>query len=109
MTSSYLIPQGPSFRLDFLTTLHRGGETPYEHPQLHVTLQPIKFMEFSLVDVQQAILFNADGTVVVNIPHPARFALHKLIVFGERMGTFAAKIQQGSGAGGLVIGVLQAQ
>lgn len=89
--ASYLIPQDPGFRLDFLTTLHRGGEEPYEHPQLHITLQPLKFMEYSLVDVQQAVLFNAEGAVAVNIPHPARFALHKLIVFGERTGTFAAK------------------
>src|SRR3546814_10620956 len=37
--ASYLIPQDPGFRLDFLTNLHRGGDTPYEHPQLHVTLQ----------------------------------------------------------------------
>jgi hypothetical protein len=89
--ASYLIPQDPGFRLDFLTTLHRGGETPYEHPKLHVTLQPLKFMEFSLVDVQQAVLFSVDGAVTVNIPHPARFTLHKLIIYGERTGAFAAK------------------
>jgi hypothetical protein len=89
--ATYLAPRDPGFRLDFLTTLHRGGEEKYEHPQLHVTLQPLKFMEYSLIQVQQAVLFNADGAVVVNIPHPARFALHKLIVYGEREGTFAAK------------------
>lgn len=89
--ATYLAPRDPSFRLDFLTTLHRGGEDRYEHPQLHVTLQPLKFMEYSLVQVQQAVLFNAEGAVVVNMPHPARYALHKLIVYGEREGTFAAK------------------
>lgn len=89
--ATYLAPRDPGFRLDFLTTLHRGGEENYEHPQLHVTLQPLKFMEFSLVQVQQAVLFNAEGAVVVNIPHPARYALHKLIVYGEREGTFASK------------------
>jgi len=89
--ATYLAPRDPSFRLDFLTTLHRGGEKKYEHPQLHVTLQPLKFMEYSLVQVQQAVLFNLEGAVVVNIPHPARFALHKLIVYGEREGTFVSK------------------
>ncbi len=89
--ATYLAPRDPSFRLDFLTTLHRGGENKYEHPQLHVTLQPLKFMEYSLVQVQQAVLLNKEGAVVVNVPHPARYALHKLIVYGEREGTFASK------------------
>jgi hypothetical protein len=88
---TYLNPKEPDFRLDFLTTLHRGGDALYEHPQLHVVLQPLKFMEFSLEDVQQAVLFCAEGAVVVNIPHPARYALHKLLVYGERSGSFAAK------------------
>lgn len=81
---TYLNSRDPDFQIDFLTPLHRGGEAPYEHPRLKVVLQPLKFMEFSLEDVQQAVLFCADGAVVVNVPHPARYALHKLIVFGER-------------------------
>ncbi|CAG0990281.1 hypothetical protein MTYP_02246 [Methylophilaceae bacterium] len=89
--ASYLAPRDPGFRLDFLTTLHRGGEEKYEHPQLNVTLQPLKFMEFSLTQVQQAVIFNTSGAVVVNIPHPARYALHKLIIHGEREGAFASK------------------
>ncbi len=89
--ASYLNPREPEFRLDFLTTLHRGGEAPYEHPQLHITLQPLKFMDFSLSQVQQAVVFCQEGAVVVNVPHPARFAMHKLLVAGERVGTFAAK------------------
>jgi hypothetical protein len=89
--ATYLNPREPEFRLDFLTTLHRGGEAPYEHPRLHITLQPLKFMEFSLEQVQQAVVFCPEGGVVVNLPHPARFALHKLLVAGERVGAFAAK------------------
>lgn len=89
--ASYLNPREPDFRLDFLTVSHRGGDTPFEHPQLHITLQPLKFMEFSLENVQQAALLSTAGVVIANIPHPARFALHKLIVYGEREGSFAAK------------------
>lgn len=89
--ATYLAPRDPGFQLDFLTTMHRGGEEKYEHPQLNVTLQPLKFMEFSLIQIQQAVVFNTEGAVVVNIPHPARYALHKLIVYGEREGAFASK------------------
>ena len=81
---SYLNPRDPEFRLDFLTPLHCGGDEPYEHPQLKIMLQPLKFMEYLLEDVQQAVLFCAEGAVIANVPHPARYALHKLLVFAER-------------------------
>lgn len=48
-------------------------------------------MEFSLENVQQAVLMSGDKAVVVSVPHPARYALHKLIVYGERSGAYAAK------------------
>jgi len=89
--ATYLSPKDPSFRLDFLTTLHRGYEEPFQHPQLGIPLQPLKFMEYSLAQVQQAVLFSQDNAVLVNVPHPARYALHKLIVYGEREGEFVAK------------------
>ena len=82
--ASYATPSDPDFQLDFLTPLHRGANEPYVHPQLKVMLQPMKFMEYLLEDIQQAALFSAEGVVVVNVPHPARYALHKLIVFAER-------------------------
>ena len=89
--ATYLNPREPDFKLDFVTTLHRKGMEPYAHPQLGVTLQPLKFMEFSLENVQQAVLFAGDRCVVANVPQPARYALHKLLVYGEREGTFATK------------------
>jgi hypothetical protein len=89
--ATYLSPIDPAFRLDFLTTLHRGFEAPYQHPKLNVSLQPLKFMEYSLEQIQQAVLFNTGSAVVVNIPHPARYVLHKLIVYGEREAAYVAK------------------
>jgi len=89
--ATYLNPKEPEFRLDFLTVPHRKGEEVFTHPQLNVPLQPFKFMEFSLENVQHAVLFAPAGAVLVNVPHPARYALHKLIVYGEREGAFAAK------------------
>lgn len=89
--ATYLNPKEPDFRLDFLTTRHRGGDAPIEHPQLHVTLQPLRFIEYSLENIAQVALFSAEGTGVVNVPHPARYALHKLLVYGERSGSFTQK------------------
>jgi len=89
--SAYLIPREPEFRLDFLTPLHRGGDAPYVHPQLNVTLQPLPFMEYSLEKFEQAVLFCNEGSVLVNVPSPERYALHKLLVYGERAGSFRAK------------------
>jgi hypothetical protein len=88
---SYLHPRDRDFQLDFLTPWHRGGARPFHHPQLGVVLQPLKFMEYLLEDVQQAALFCSAGACVVNLPHPARYALHKLIVFGERPAARAVK------------------
>lgn len=105
--ATWLNPREPAFRLDFLTPLHRGGETPYAHPALHVMLQPLKFMEFSLEQVQQAVLFSGEGTVLANVPHPARFALHKLLVFGERKGAFQTKASKDLLQAGMLLSVLK--
>jgi hypothetical protein len=91
---SYLNPKDPEFRIDFLTTLHRGGDAPFEHRQLRVAMQPLKFMEYLLENVGQAVVFSDEGAVAVNIPHPARYALHKLLVFGERSPSMLQKARK---------------
>ncbi len=90
----YVVPKDPDFRLDFLTTLHRAGKEPYEHPQLKVTLQPLKFMELSLEDITQGALLADSGAVLVNLPDPARFALHKMLVAPERTKAFSTKAKK---------------
>lgn len=105
--ASYLNPREPDFRLDFLTVRHRGGDAPFEHPQLHITLQPLKFMEFSLEHVQQVALLSTAGVVLANVPHPARFALHKLIVYGERERSFAAKANKDLAQAACLLGALK--
>jgi hypothetical protein len=88
---TYLIPSEPEFRLDFLTPMHRGGDAPFVHPKLHITMQPLPFMEYPLAALEQAIVPCTSGAVLVNVPNPARFALHKLVVYGERRTSFRAK------------------
>ncbi|MBU3696806.1 MAG: hypothetical protein CFR70_14150 [Rhodocyclaceae bacterium] len=45
----------------------------------------------------------------VNVPHPVRFALHKLIVAGEREGAFQSKYGKDLMQAGLLLSVLRDQ
>ncbi len=74
----------PNFDLDFLTSRGRSGDQPIFLPRFNMHMQPLKFMELSLEDPMRATLISRNGPVVVNIPRPERYALHKLLVAGER-------------------------
>jgi hypothetical protein len=92
--ATYLNPSNPELRLDFLTTISRSGGKPFTPANLNVILQPLKFMEFPLENTTQAALFCAAGAVVVNVPSPARYALHKLLVYGERSPAYRTKARK---------------
>lgn len=83
-TASFVSKVDRQLRVDFLTPLVGGKGEVYEHSQLGINLQPIRFIEFILEDVHQAVILSAVGAVMANVPDPARFALHKLLVFAER-------------------------
>lgn len=89
-SGSYVNPSEPDLRLDFLTTRGRSDE-PVEIPSLNISLQPLKFLELLLEQPAQAALLADQGAVVVNVPDPARFALHKMIVAVERTTSERAK------------------
>lgn len=88
---SYVIPHQPDFRLDFITTMGRDSSDLINFPNLNVAMMPLPFMEFSLVNIRQVALLAEEGAILVNVPDPARFALHKLIVAGVRDGAFRTK------------------
>jgi hypothetical protein len=75
----------PEFDLDFLTSRGRTGEKPVAVPRLNLTMQPLRFMELSLQDPMRATLIARSGPIVVKLPRPQRYALHKLLVYGERV------------------------
>ena len=82
--ATYINPKDPAFRLDFLTARTANSDTLVFIKGLQVALQPLRFMEFSMIETTQAAVFSAEGCVIVNIPQPARYAIHKLIVSAER-------------------------
>ena len=81
--AQYRNPADPQLRLDFLTPKTRLGNTVVL-AELGLALEPLKFMEFSLIGTTQTVLLSRAGACVVNIPAPERYAVHKLIIQGER-------------------------
>lgn len=77
-------PKEPGFVLDFLTPMDRT-ESPLVHVKaFNAKFQALRFMEFSLEDIQSAAIFTRTQACLVNVPNPARMAVHKLIVSGLR-------------------------
>ena len=74
----------PDFDLDFLTSRGRTQDVPIHIARLGLTMQPLRFMELSLEDPMRCTLLARSGPIVVNMPRPQRYALHKLLVYGER-------------------------
>ena len=79
----YRNPRDRELRLDFVTSRVRG-DRPVTVKNLHVAFQPLKFMEFSLEGTTQGCLLGQSGACTVNLPAPERYAVHKLVVYGER-------------------------
>lgn len=79
------------FRVDILTTNRgapsRGGSAL---PSLGTGAVALRFLDFLLRDPVEAALLHRSG-VLVSIPSPARYAVHKLIVAIDRKGPGAIK------------------
>ena len=80
--ASYIAASG--LRVDFLTP-NRGRETeePQHLPALGTSAQPLRFLDFLIREPQRAALLHGTG-VLVSVPAPERYALHKLIVSRRR-------------------------
>ena len=81
--AQYRNPADQELRLDFVTSATRRGK-PVVMPELNLALEPLKFMEFSLEGTTQGCLIGRAGACTVNLPAPERYAVHKLVVYGER-------------------------
>jgi hypothetical protein len=67
-------------RVDFLTpNRRRDTDEPRSLPALGTDAQPLRFLDFLIRDPEPAVLLHGTG-VLVSVPAPQRFALHKLIV-----------------------------
>lgn len=94
-------------RVDFLTP-NRGRETeePQRLPALGTDAQPLRFLDFLIRDPEQAVMLHGAG-VLVSVPAPQRYALHKLIVAQRRREGDAKRVKDLSQAQGLLDALVQ--
>lgn len=81
--TQYRTPIDAEMRVDFLTSRTRANK-PVVVPALNIALEPLKFMEFALEGTTQGCVIGRTGACTVNLPAPERYAVHKLLVYGER-------------------------
>lgn len=80
--------RGESLRVDFLTSGREGPPVPV--PSLSTSAQPLPYMDYLIESPEKAAVLDAGGFLVL-VPAPARFALHKILVAGERPASQATK------------------
>jgi hypothetical protein len=78
-------------RVDFLTPDgHREPGRPQKLPALQTDAQPLPFLDFLIRDPEPAVILHGAG-IYVNVPAPARYAVHKLIISRRRPEGFAKR------------------
>ena len=82
------------FRVDVLTPL-RGRETarPIKLDSFGTFATPLRHLDYLLEDIQPAVLLYGHG-VMINVPAPGRFAVHKCAVSQKRGAGSAGKIRK---------------
>lgn len=81
--SNYMSEKEPDLRIDFLTVRRRNNDE-VQMPDLGVALVPLKFMDYLIERPGQAVLLDRADACLINLPDPARYGLHKLLVAAER-------------------------
>ncbi len=82
--------RGRALRLDLITPSksRKAGAVPIH--RFNAAAAPLSFVELLLADPQPAAVVNGGG-ILVHVPHPAHFALHKLIIAKRRAAAFHTK------------------
>jgi len=72
----------PELIVEFLVPERgKGRDKPYQLPQLGINAQALRFLDFLL---ENSVRFKV-GNLTLNLPHPAAFALHKLLISSRRL------------------------
>jgi hypothetical protein len=82
--------RGQSLRVDLLTPAVGHAKGAVFIPRFGAAAEQLRYLDYLLEEPQAAAIINGGG-VVVQVPQPARFALHKLLVARSRPPAFQTK------------------
>jgi hypothetical protein len=83
----------------------KEGLKPVFISALNTAAQPLPFLDYIIEAPERAAVINSDG-ILVNLPGPARFAFHKLIISRERAAAMQAKVEKDLAQAAALFGVL---
>lgn len=105
-STSYRI-RGKDLRVDLLTPLTgKPASTPRMVGLLKAPAQPLRFLDYLIEAPITAVVAGRRRAVVLNVPAPERFALHKLLLSAVRPSAFATKAQKDRIQATQLLGVL---
>jgi hypothetical protein len=80
-SKGYMRLNHPDLIVEFLVPERgKGSDKPYQLKNLGVNAQPLRYLDFLTANTMRVKIDN----MIVNVPHPAAFALHKLIIARRR-------------------------
>ena len=104
-STSYAI-RGKTLRVDLLTPAQRGATAPVFIRRLNAAATPLRYLDYILEDPMRAVML-AGTPCLINVPRPARYALHKLILSQERDVSATDKKAKDLRQASLLIGLLK--
>ena len=98
--------RGRDLRVDLLTPARgRQAGAPVPIPWLHTAATPLPFLGYLIEETVQAVVLGGSG-VLLNVPPPGRFALHKLWLGRQRPVAEQAKARKDLQQAALLLEVL---
>lgn len=100
--------RGKTLRIDLLTPARKKATAPVFIRRLNAAATPLKYLDYLIEKPIRAVMV-AGTPCLVNVPQPARFALHKLILSQERDASAADKRRKDLVQAAGLIALLQAE
>lgn len=83
--STSMMSNKTKVKIDFLTTQRNSIDSePHYYADLNIAATPLRFMDYLVGKNVQRGLIVGSFAIPVNVPDPARFAIHKLVIAQER-------------------------